>query len=62
MMLQRRQQLMRHWRCSAFSVVDVVRKRLPPAWIFRGFLDAMALEMLLLADETPDAASDWLGR
>ena len=37
---------------EVFSVVDVVRERLPPAWGFRGFLDAMALEMLLFADET----------
>ena len=45
-----------------FKVADVFRERFPPAWGFLGFRDAIALEMLLFAEETPDAASDWVGR
>ncbi|XP_075255316.1 uncharacterized protein LOC142348034 [Convolutriloba macropyga] len=45
---------------DVFKVADVFRERFPPAWGFLGFRDAIALEMLLFAEETPDAASDWV--
>ena len=37
-------------------------ERLPPACGFLGLRDDIAFEMLLLADKTPEAASDWVGR
>ena len=50
---------------EAFDVLSVAEdclERYPPACGFLNLRDVMALEMLLLADETPDAASDWVGR
>ena len=47
---------------DVFILTDVLRDRFHPTWGFRGFRANIAFEMLLLADDTPDAASDCIGR
>ena len=46
---------------DVFNVVEDCRDRFLPVCGFLGLREDMALEMLLLADETPEAASDWVG-
>ena len=46
---------------DVFSRVDDILERLLPVGAFLGSREDIALEILLLADETPDAASDWVG-
>ena len=41
-------------------VAEVFLERLPPTWGFFGLRDVIAFE--IFADETPEAASDWVGR
>ena len=49
---------------EAFDMFIVVDDCLERLLLIGGFLrlrEDMALEMLLLADQTPEAASDWVG-
>ena len=43
---------------EAFKVVDDCRERFPPAWDFCDFRDVIAFDILLFAEEKPEAASD----
>ena len=45
-----------------FKLADDLLERVLPGSGFFGLRDDMAFEMLLLADETPEAASDWVER
>ena len=46
---------------DVFSLVDDCLERLLPDGGFFGLREDMALEILLLVDETPEAASDCVG-
>ena len=46
---------------DVFKVVDDLLERLLPGCGFFGLREYMAFDILLLADETPEAASDWVG-
>ena len=46
---------------DVLNVVDDCLERLLPVCGFLGLREDMAFEMLLLADEIPEAASDWVG-
>ena len=50
---------------EAFDVLNVAEdclEHFPPACSILGLRDDIAFEVLLLADEPPEAASDWVGR
>ena len=47
---------------DVFNVGEDCRDRFLPVWGFLVLRDDMALEMLLLADKTPEAASDWVAQ
>ena len=47
---------------DVFKLVDDWLELLLPSCGFYGLREDMAIETLLLADETPEAASDWVGR